>query len=78
MNTAGTDENLFSQEPMLGHGAQVLPLKLVPVPGHGALICAGAPTKGFVQTVERILVTSNRNSCNQKGARAGLFKAGLS
>ena len=32
INTAGTDENPFRLEPMPGHGAQVLPLKLVPVP----------------------------------------------
>ena len=32
--TAGTDENLARQVPMLGHGARVLPLELVPVPGH--------------------------------------------
>ena len=35
---------------MLGHGARVLPLELVPVPGHGAQISAWAPTEGFVQT----------------------------
>ena len=35
---------------MPGQGARVLPLELVPVPGHGAQICARAPTKGFVQT----------------------------
>ena len=39
MNKTGTDENLFT-----------LVLELVPVPGHGAQICARAPTKGFVQT----------------------------
>ena len=32
VNTAGTDENLFRQVPVLAHGAQVLPLQ--PVPEH--------------------------------------------
>ena len=32
------------------HGARVPPLELVPVPGHGAQMCARAPTKGYVQT----------------------------
>ena len=35
--------------PVFGHGAQVLPLELVPVPGHGTQISALAPTKGYVQ-----------------------------
>ena len=30
--------------------ARVLPLELVPVPGHGAQISAPAPTEGCVQT----------------------------
>ena len=50
MNTAGTDENLFRLVPVRGHGARVLPLEPVPVPGHDAQICARAPTKGCVQT----------------------------
>ena len=36
--------------PVLGHDARVLPLKLVPVPGHGAQITTWAATKGYVQT----------------------------
>ena len=39
----GTDENLFRLVPVLGHGARVLPLELVPA-------SARAPTKGYVQT----------------------------
>ena len=38
---------------MLGHGARVLPLELMSVPGHGAQICARAPIKGYVQTSAR-------------------------
>ena len=34
---------------MPGQGAQVLPLEIVPVPGHGAQASALAPTKGHVQ-----------------------------
>ena len=33
--------------------ARILPLELVPVPGHGAQISARAPTKGYVQTGAR-------------------------
>ena len=36
VNMAGTDENLLILVPVLGHGTRVLPLKLVPVPGHSA------------------------------------------
>ena len=36
VNTVGTEENLFSLVPVLGLGARVLPLELVPVPRHGA------------------------------------------
>ena len=38
---------------MLAYGARVLPLELVPVPEHGAQICARAATKGCVQTGTR-------------------------
>ena len=54
-NTAGTGENLFRLVPVLGHGARVLPLELVLLPGHGAQISARAPTKGYVQTGARAL-----------------------
>ena len=47
VNTKGTGENLFRLVPL--HGARVLPLELVPVPGHGAQISARAPTKAYVQ-----------------------------
>ena len=54
VTTAGTNENLLRLVSVPGHGARVLPLKLVrPVPGHGAQICARAPTKGYVQTGAR-------------------------
>ena len=52
VSTAGTnlaDENLFRLVPVLGHGARVLPLELVAVPGDGAQISAREPTKGYVQ-----------------------------
>ena len=32
---------------MPGHGARVLPLELVPVPGRSAQISAQVPTKGY-------------------------------
>ena len=37
---------------MRGHGARVLPLELVLMPGHGAQVQVStrAPTKGYVQT----------------------------
>ena len=38
---------------MPGYGTRVLPLELVPVPGHGTQISARAPTKGSVQTEAR-------------------------
>ena len=38
---------------MPGNGALVLPLQVVPVPGHGAQILARAPTKSYVQTSAR-------------------------
>ena len=47
---AVTDENLFRLVPVLGYGARVLPLELVPVPGHGAQIGVRVPTKTCVQT----------------------------
>ena len=50
VNTAGTDENLFRLVPVTGHGCQVLPSEIVPMPEHGAQICAEPPTKGYVQT----------------------------
>ena len=46
----GTDENLFRLVRLPGYGERVLPPDLVPVPGHGAQICAWVPTKGYVQT----------------------------
>ena len=46
----GTEKNLFRILSLPGHGAQVLPLELVPMSGHGAQISARAPTKGYVQT----------------------------
>ena len=38
VNTRDTDENLFRVVPVLGHGARVLPLELVPMPLYGAQI----------------------------------------
>ena len=38
--------------------ARVLPLELLPVPGHGAQITARAPTKGCVQTGARVRASS--------------------
>ena len=49
VKTVGTDENLFRPVPVPGNSTRELPLELVPVPGHGAQICAWAPTKGYVQ-----------------------------
>ena len=49
----GRDENLFKLVLVPRHGARVLPLMLVPVPGHGAKISARAPTKGYVQNGAR-------------------------
>ena len=53
VNTTGTDENLFRLESVLGQGALVLPLELVPVPAHSAQINVWAPTEGYVQTGAR-------------------------
>ena len=50
MNTAGTVK-LFRLVPAPVYGARVLPLELVPVPGPGAQISAGAPRKSYVQRV---------------------------
>ena len=50
VNTAGTDENLLTLVTVPKHGARILPLELVPMPGYGAQISAREPTKGFVQT----------------------------
>ena len=55
VNTSGTDENLFKSVPEPRHGARVLPLELVPVPGHDYQITVQAPTKGYVQTGARAL-----------------------
>ena len=49
----GTDKILFTPVPVPRNGARVLPLKVVPVPGHGAQIFARAPTKSSVQTSAR-------------------------
>ena len=50
INTTGTYKNRFRLVLVLGYGARVLPLELVPEPGHGAQINARATTKGYVQT----------------------------
>ena len=47
----GTDKILFTPVPR--SGARVLPLEVMPVPGHGAQIFARAPTKSSVQTSAR-------------------------
>ena len=49
----GTDKILFAPVPVPRNGARVLPLKVVPVPGHGAQIFARVPTKSSVQTSAR-------------------------
>ena len=49
----GTDKILFAPVPVPRNGARVLPLEVVPVPGHGAQIFARAPTKSSVQTSAR-------------------------
>ena len=48
-----TDKILFTPVPVPRNGAQVLPLEVVPVRGHGAQIFARAPTKRSVQTSAR-------------------------
>ena len=44
----GTDKMLFTPVPVPRNGARVLPLEVVPVPGHGAQIFARAPIKSSV------------------------------
>ena len=61
VDTAGTDENLFRLVPVPGHGARVLPLKLLPVSGYSAQISARAPTKGYVQTRAGAAVTVTKS-----------------
>ena len=63
VNTVGTDENLFRLVPVPWHGAHVLTLELVPMPGHDAQINARAPTKGYVQT-------GTRTRCPSKGTKS--------
>ena len=46
----GTDDILFIPVPMSRNYARVLPLEVVPVPGHGAQIGHGVPTNSSVQT----------------------------
>ena len=48
-----TDKILFTPVPVPRNGARVLPLEVVPVPGHGAQIFARTPTKSSVQTSAR-------------------------
>ena len=65
---------------MPGHGARVLPLELVPVPGHGDQISAWAPTKSFVQTRARaptIHVTYEKLSWGWGMGRKGRGKESL-
>ena len=45
VNRTGAEENAFRLVPVLGHGARVLPLELVP--GYGAQISARVTTKGY-------------------------------
>ena len=45
-----TDKILFTPVPVPRNGARVLPLEVVPVPGHCAQIFAWAPTIYYVQT----------------------------
>ena len=49
----GTDKILFTPVPVPRSSARVLPLEVVPVPGHGAQIFARAPTNSSVQTSTR-------------------------
>ena len=49
----GHEKILFTPVPVPRNGARVLPLEVVPVPGHGAQIFARAPTKSSVQTSTR-------------------------
>ena len=52
-NTNGTEENLFRLVPVPRHCARVLPLELVPVPGHGAQISVRAPAKARALSLNR-------------------------
>ena len=54
-NTTGTEENLFRLVPVPRHCARVLPLELVPVPGHGAQITARTPAKARSEQGQRYL-----------------------
>ena len=45
----GTDKILFRPVPVPRNSARVLPLEVVPVPGHGAQIFARAPTKSSIE-----------------------------
>ena len=49
----GTDKILFTPVPVPRNGARVLPLEVVPVPGHGDQIFVREPTKSSVQTNAR-------------------------
>ena len=51
VNTAGTEENLFRLVPVLGHGARVLHLELVLLPGHGAQFVLGHQQKAMFRLV---------------------------
>ena len=44
----GTDKILLTPMPVPRNGARVLPLEVVPLPGHGAQIFAPATTKSSV------------------------------
>ena len=44
VNATGTEKKQLRLVPVLGNGARVLPLELVPVPEYGAQISARAPT----------------------------------
>ena len=54
----GTDKILFRPVPVLKNGARLLPLEVVPVPGHGAQSFAQATPKRYVQTSARARGTS--------------------
>ena len=51
---------------MFGHGARVLSLELVPVPGYGTQITARAPTEGYVQTGARAPSLNRASDALQK------------
>ena len=54
----GTDKILFTPVPVPRNGARVLPLEVVPVPGHGAQIFARAPT---ISSIRLVSVPENRD-----------------